>query len=58
MIHKIIQYFSQCTDTLNSGNHIYYWKPKGLSGKRINSIKTRDYGITPKLNNYGTKTRV
>ena len=29
-----------------------------MSGQRINSIKTPDYGITPKLNYYGTKTRV
>ena len=38
--------------------NIYYWKSKGLSDKRINSTKTPDYGITPKLNYYGTKTRV
>ena len=29
-----------------------------MSDKRINSTKTPDYGITPKLNYYGTKTRV
>ena len=29
-----------------------------MSDERINSIKTRDYGITPKLHYYGTKTRV
>ena len=29
-----------------------------MSDQRINSIKTPDYGITPKLNYYGTKTRV
>ena len=43
---------------VGNGNCIYYWQSKGLSDKRINSIKTRDYGITPKLNNCGTKTRV
>ena len=43
---------------LGSGNYIYYWKTKGLSDERINSIKTPDYGITPKWNYYGTKTRV
>ena len=31
---------------------------KILSDERINSIKTSDYGITPKLSHYGTKTRV
>ena len=39
---------------LGSGNYIYYWKSKGLSDERINSIKTPGYGITPKLNYYGT----
>ena len=29
-----------------------------MSGQRINSIKTLDYGITPKLNYYGTKTSI
>ena len=43
---------------LGNGNSIYYWKYKGFSDERINSIKTSDYGITPKLNYYGTKTRV
>ena len=43
---------------LGSGNYIYYWKSTGLSNERINSIKIPDYGITAKLNYYGTKTRV
>ena len=29
-----------------------------MSEERINSIKTPGYGITPKLNYYGTKRRV
>ena len=29
--------------------YIYYWKSKGLSDERINSIKPSDYGITPYL---------
>ena len=36
---------------VGSGNYIYFWKSKGLSVERINSI-------TPKLIYYGTKTRV
>ena len=51
------RYFKQIAGVGN-GNYIYYWKSKGLSDQRINSIKTPDYGITPKLNYYGTKTRV
>ena len=35
-----------------NGNYIYYWKSKGLSDERINSIKTSDYEITPYLSYY------
>ena len=38
--------------------YIYYWKSRGLSDERINSIKTSDYGNTPNLSYYGTKIRV
>ena len=53
MVHKIIKYFSQCTDILNvivgvgNGNYIYYWKSKGLSDEIINSIKASNHSITP-----------
>ena len=30
---------------VGNGNHIYYWKSKGLSDERVNYIKTSDYGI-------------
>ena len=43
---------------VNNGSYIYYWKSKGLSDKRINSIKTPNHSITPNLDYYGTKTRV
>ena len=37
----------------------YYWKSKGLSDERINSIKTSHYGINPYLSYYDTnKIRV
>ena len=37
----------------------YYWKSKGLSDERINSIKTSHYGINPYLSYYDTnKVRV
>ena len=41
-----------------SGNCIYYWKSKGLSDERINSITASSYKVTPQLSYYGTKTRV
>ena len=43
---------------VNNGSYIYYWKSKGLSDERINSIKTPNHSITPNLDYYGTKTRV
>ena len=44
---------------VGGGDYIYYWKSKGLSDERINSIKTSDYGITPYLSYYDTnKIRV
>ena len=46
------------TDVAN-GSYIYYWKFKGLSDERINSIKTSDYEITPYLSYYDSnKIRV
>ena len=41
-----------------SDNYIYFWKSKGLSDERISSITTSNYGITPELSYYGTKTTV
>ena len=41
---------------VGTGDYIYYWKSKGLSDERINSIKTPNYRITPSLDYYGTKT--
>ena len=41
MVHKIIQYFSQCI--AGNGSYIYYWESKGLSDEKINSIKTPNH---------------
>ena len=43
---------------VGSGNYIYYWKSKGLSEERINSITASSYKVTPQLSYYGTKTRI
>ena len=37
---------------VSNGRYIYYWKSKGFSDERINSIKTSDYGIAPYLSYY------
>ena len=34
---------------IGNGSYIYYWKSKGLSDKRINSVKMPNHSITPKL---------
>ena len=43
---------------VGSGNYIYFWKSKGLSDERLDSITASIYKIIPKLSFYGTKTRV
>ena len=50
-------YFKRVTGVGN-GSYIYYWKSKGFSVERINSIRTPNHSITPNLDGYGTKTRV
>ena len=42
---------------VGSGNYIYFWKSKGLSDERLNSISTSNDSITPELSRYGTKAR-
>ena len=56
--YLVFQPINRYFKNIGSGNYIYYWKSEGLPDEKINSIKTSDYGITPKLNYYGTKTRV
>ena len=46
------------TAGVDSGNYVYFWKSKGLSDERLDSITASDYKITPELSFYGTKTRV
>ena len=41
-----------------SGNYSYFWKSKGLSDERINSVTASNYSITPELSYYGSKLRV
>ena len=41
-----------------SDNYIYFWKSKGFSDERLDSITASIYKITPELSFYGTKTKV
>ena len=43
---------------VGSGSYIYFWKSKGLSDEKLDSITASNYKITPELSFYGTKTRV
>ena len=52
LVFQPIQRYFKRVAGVDNGNHIYYWKSKGLSDERINSIKISDYGITPYLNYY------
>ena len=40
------------------GNYIYFWKSKGLSDERLDSVTATNYKITLELSFYVTKTRV
>ena len=58
IFQPIQRYFKRIVNVGND-NYVYYWKSKGLSDEKINSIKTSDYGITPYLSYYDTnKIRV
>ena len=41
-----------------SGNYIYFWKSKGLSDERLDSITASNHKDSPELSFYGTKTKV
>ena len=59
LVFQPIKRYFKVIAGVGNGSYIYYWQSKGLSDKRINSIKTYDYGITPYLNYYYTnKIRV
>ena len=43
---------------VGNGEYIYFWKSKGLSDERINSIAASNYSITLSLDYLGAKMRV
>ena len=57
VFQPMYRYLKRITGVGN-GSYNYYWQSKGLSDEKINTIKTHNHRITPKLNYYGTKTRV
>ena len=57
VFQPIYRYFKKIAG-VGSGNYIYFWKSKGLSDERINSVTASNYSITPELRHHGTKARV
>ena len=51
------RYFKNISGVGN-GKYIYFWKSKGFSDERINSVTASNYCITPELSYYGSKIRV
>ena len=39
-------------------DHVLSWQSKGISNESIKPPKISNYGLNPKLNYYGTKTRI
>ena len=54
VFQPMYRYFKRITGVGN-GNYIYYWKSKGLSDERTNSITASIYSVTPFLDYYGIK---
>ena len=57
VFQQMHRYFKKISG-VGSGNYIYFWKSKGLSDEKINSITAPNYSITPELSYYGSKVRV
>ena len=57
VFQPMYRYFKKIS-SVGNGKYIYFWKSKGLSDKRINSITASNYRITPELSYYGSKLRV
>ena len=53
----MLRYFKRIVG-VGSGTYIYFWKYKGFSDERLDSITASNHQITPELSYYGTKTRV
>ena len=57
VFQPMYRYFKRIAGVGND-NYIYYWRSKGLSDEKTNSVKTPNYSITASLYNYGTKTNI
>ena len=57
VFQPMYRYFKKIAG-VGSGSYIYFWKSKGLSNERLDSITVSNHKITPELSFYGTKTKV
>ena len=57
VFQPMYRYFKRIAG-VGSGNYIYFWKSKGLSDERLDSLTASNYKITPELRFYGTKISV
>ena len=58
--YLVLQPMNRCFKKVagvGSGNCIYFWKSKGLSGENITAPTTSNYSLNPQLSYFGTKTR-
>ena len=56
VFQPIIRYFKM--NTITNIDYFSSWKSKGLSAESIKPPATSENSLAPKLNYYGTKTRV
>ena len=57
VFQPMYRYFKRFS-CIGTGNHIYFWKSKGLSNENITAPTTSDYSLNPQLSYLGTKTRL
>ena len=57
LVFQLMYRYFKMIAGVGNGSDIYYWQSKGLSDKRINSVRTPNHSITPNLDYYDTKTR-
>ena len=52
LVFQPIERYFKIINNVDNKNYVYYWKSKGLSDEKINSVKTTDNGLTPYLDYY------
>ena len=57
VFQPLYKYFKRIA-VVGNVNYIDFWKSKGLSNERLNSLTASNYKITSELSFYGTKRRV